>query len=307
MVRNKQITRVQEIIYELKVDEGMTKDVIVANSTMYMSDLGNIFLSKSISGVPVVDNGDVIGFVSIWDYIKWLAKNDGDCMISKTMTRKVKTVFTYSPFAEVLKKFDRYKCTCFPVIDDNLKLVGVLTKGDIIRSILKKLEVEYLDEDIHTYRASHIFEDIIAEKTTLKFQYSIKGKEFKRAGECATNLKKTLKRLGFQVQVIRRVAIAVYEAEMNMIVFCDSGEILAEVEQDRITILATDCGPGIEDIEQAMVPGYSTAPDWVRELGFGAGMGLYNIKKCSDDFKILSTIGKGTELRIDIFLSPDKE
>ena len=83
--------------------------------------------------------------------------------------------------------------------------------------------------------------------------------------------------------------------------------LLAEVEQDRITILATDCGPGIEDIEQAMVPGYSTAPDWVRELGFGAGMGLYNIKKCSDDFKILSTIGKGTELRIDIFLSPDKE
>ena len=307
MENTRQITKIQEFIYEIKVKEVMTKDVIVVDSTMNMSVLGDIFLSKRIYGVPVINNGEIAGIITIRDYIGWLVNREEDCPIENKMSRQVKTVFDYSPLVEALRNFESYRFTCFPVIDKNHKLVGIVTKGDIIRCVLKKMEADHPEEDIYTYRASHIFEDIIAEKLTLNFHYTIKCKDFQQAGDCATSLKKTLKRLGFHSQVVRRVAIAVYEAEMNMIVFADEGEIFAEVNPSKIKIYARDRGPGIEDIEKAMLPGFSTAPDWVRELGFGAGMGLNNIKKCSDELKILSDVGKGTELEFEILFAPDSD
>ena len=100
--------------------------------------------------------------------------------------------------------------------------------------------------------------------------------------------------------MIRRVAVATYEAEMNIVIFTDGGELVAEVRPDSIRIDALDKGPGIPDIERAMQPGYSTAPTWVQEMGFGAGMGLPNIKKNSDDFRIESKVGIGTTLWITI-------
>jgi len=103
----------------------------------------------------------------------------------------------------------------------------------------------------------------------------------------------------------RRVAIAAYEAEMNLIIHTDNGgELIAEIQPEVIRIVATDNGPGIPDIEQAMQPGFSTAPNWIRELGFGAGMGLANIKKCSDSMKLESQVGVGTRLEIVIKVSP---
>jgi anti-sigma regulatory factor (Ser/Thr protein kinase) len=111
-----------------------------------------------------------------------------------------------------------------------------------------------------------------------------------------------LSRLGIHPQVIRRVAVATYEAEINIVVYSNGGEIVAEVRPDRIKIEAMDKGPGIPDIELAMTPGYSTAPEWVREMGFGAGMGLPNIKACSDKMELKSTVGVGTYLTIYIYL-----
>jgi serine/threonine-protein kinase RsbT len=115
-------------------------------------------------------------------------------------------------------------------------------------------------------------------------------------------LKRTLSRLGIHPQVIRRVAVATYEAEINIVVYTDGGEIVAEVRPDRVKIEAVDKGTGIPDIEQAMQPGFSTAPEWVREMGFGAGMGLPNIKACADKMELKSTIGVGTRLTIIIYL-----
>jgi len=246
--------------------------------------------------------------ISLEDFIKWLASGQNDCPIAEKMSRKVETVFEDSPLLEAVSRFDRFRFGRFPVIGrKDEKLVGIITKGDIIEGLLKKLEVEYQEEEIYTYRASHIFEDIVADKAILRFQYWVKGKDFEHAGECASGLKKTLKRLGFHPQVVRRVAIATYEAEMNMIIFAEEGEIIAEVEPDRLKIRVQDIGPGIEDIEKAMQPGYSTAPEWVRELGFGAGMGLDNIKNCSDEMSINSTVGKGTQLEIGISLDYKKD
>jgi len=100
--------------------------------------------------------------------------------------------------------------------------------------------------------------------------------------------------------VIRRVAVATYEAEINIVVYAEGGEIVAEVRPNHIKIEALDKGPGIPDIQQAMQPGFSTAPDWVREMGFGAGMGLPNIKNCADQMQLESTVGVGTHLTIII-------
>jgi anti-sigma regulatory factor (Ser/Thr protein kinase) len=103
-------------------------------------------------------------------------------------------------------------------------------------------------------------------------------------------------------KVIRRAAVATYEAEMNIVIFTDGGEIIAEVRPDRIRIEFLDKGMGIPDIEQAMQPGFSTAPPWVQEMGFGAGMGLPNIQTCSDEMELESEMGVGTHLEIIIYI-----
>lgn len=130
--------------------------------------------------------------------------------------------------------------------------------------------------------------------------YCIKGGNFDHAGEASSQLKRNLQTLGLPPDAIRRIAIASYEAEMNLVVFTEGGELVACVEPRKVTINAVDIGPGIPDIELAMQPGYSTAPDWVRELGFGAGMGLPNIKKCSDEMKLESKVGVGTNLQFTV-------
>jgi len=182
----------------------------------------------------------------------------------------------------------------------NGKLVGIITKGDIIERLLRKLEIDYHEEEIHRYRASHIFEDITADKVTLTFQSYVKGNDFGQAGEASSRIKKTLERLGIHPQIVRRAAIASYEAEMNLVIYTDGGKITVAVRPDKISIGVKDTGPGIADIQKVMEPGYSTASEWVRELGFGAGMGLVNIKKCADKMNLMSKVGKGTHLKISI-------
>jgi len=232
-----------------------------------------------------------------------MACGEMDASIEEKMTKKVETLYADEPLVRAVSKFDRYGFGRFPVIDrDQGKLVGMLTKGDIIEGLLKRLEIDYQEEEIHRYRASHIFEDIVADRTRLNFQYNIVGQDFNRAGESASALKKTLLRLGFQPQIVRRVAIAAYEAEMNIVIFTNGGQISARVQPERIKIEASDTGPGITDIERAMQPGFSTAPEWVQELGFGAGMGLSNIKKCVDKMTLTSQVGKGTDLQATIYI-----
>ncbi len=302
MGKAKKFSKIHEFMYELKAGDGMTEEVVFVGPDVNMSEAGRILRSKHISAVPVIDRDKIVGLLCMKDYIQWLENSEEDCPVAEKMTGKVKTVFDFLPLVEVLKKFEKYRYRLFPVINDDLELVGIINEGDIIKCIFKKLEEAYLEEEIQTARATHIFEDIVADKASMKFQYRIIGNDFKRAGECASGLKKTLKRFGLHSHIIRRVAIATYEAEMNMIVFAIEGEITAELEQNKLIISAIDTGPGIEDIEKAMRPGYSTAPEWVKDLGFGAGMGLYNIKKCSDTMNIHSIPGEGTHLEINFIL-----
>lgn len=131
--------------------------------------------------------------------------------------------------------------------------------------------------------------------------YVIPGDDFQVAGEASSNFKSVLKKLGIESDVIRKVAIAMYEAEINTMIHGGGGECEAEILKDSIRITFTDHGPGIPDIELAMQEGYSTASDRIREMGFGAGMGLPNMKKYADDMKIL-TGSEGTTLTLIINL-----
>ncbi len=134
----------------------------------------------------------------------------------------------------------------------------------------------------------------------MNLHYEVNGDDFSVAGENSSKVKKTLKQLGFNPEVIRRVAIAMYEAEINMVIHANGGYIDAEITPERIKINLCDNGPGIPDMEKAMQEGFSTATNTVRELGFGAGMGLPNIKKYSDELNITTEIGKGTNVEIII-------
>ena len=133
-------------------------------------------------------------------------------------------------------------------------------------------------------------------------KYVLSGDDFSIAGEASSSFKAVLKKLGIDPTVIRRVAIAMYEAEINTIVHGGGGECEASIEGDKITLVFKDDGPGIKDVDLAMQEGYSTATEKIRELGFGAGMGLPNIKRYTDDMRIETVIGKGTTLTLVINL-----
>ena len=136
----------------------------------------------------------------------------------------------------------------------------------------------------------------MTENKSLKMSYEVAGNDFERAGEASAKIKKMLQRIGVPAEVVRRIAIGTYEAEMNAIIHAGGGNVAAETFTDATVITVSDRGPGIPDVDKALEEGYSTAPDYVRQMGFGAGMGLPNMVKCSDDFDISTEVGEGTTI-----------
>ncbi|MEA3339163.1 MAG: CBS domain-containing protein [Chloroflexota bacterium] len=297
----KEVTKLQALAYELNIGQAMTRDVITVSPDSTITEFTEVLRTNRISGTPVVEQGRMVGIISIENLIKAMAAGETDVVVREKMTIEPVTLYADEPLVHAVGKFSQLGFGRFPVIDRAGELVGIITQGDIARAMLKRLEVDYHEEELHRYRASHIFEDIIADQVGLVFGYRVAAGDINQAGEASSGLKKTLSRLGIPPQVIRRVAVATYEAEMNMVIFTDGGEIIAEVRPDRIKVEFLDKGPGIPDIEQAMQPGFSTAPSWVREMGFGAGMGLPNIKNCSDEMNLESKVGVGTHLEIVIY------
>ena len=138
--------------------------------------------------------------------------------------------------------------------------------------------------------------------SALKWTYEVDGSDFTRAGEASSNVKKKLRALGVPSDVIRKVSIALYEGEINMVIHANGGVIDVEMSPDRITMVLKDTGKGIPDIDKAMQAGYSTAADEVRSLGFGAGMGLPNMKKNTEEMRIESTVGVGTTVYMTVYI-----
>ena len=137
---------------------------------------------------------------------------------------------------------------------------------------------------------------------SIKLTYQVSDDDFTRAGEASSNVKSKLKMMNVPPDAIRKVAISMYEGEINMVIHANGGTITVEISKDCITMVLADKGTGIKNIEQAMQAGFSTAPDNIRTLGFGAGMGLPNMKKYSDEMDIQTEIGVGTTVTMKVYI-----
>ena len=138
---------------------------------------------------------------------------------------------------------------------------------------------------------------------TIRLTYNVSDDDFTRAGEASSDVKGKLKKMNVPPEIIRKVAISMYEGEINMVIHANGRTITVDISKDCITMVLADKGPGIKDIEQAMQAGYSTAPDNIRTLGFGAGMGLPNMKKYSDEMNIETEIGVGTTVTMKVYIA----
>ena len=303
----REISRVEELSYELRICDTMTRDVKTATPSTRISQLLEILRVRHMSGLPVLEKDELIGIISIEDIVHAMEQNDLDAPVSKHMSTRIYTVQEYEPVVKAIEKFSQYRVGRLPVLNESGKLVGIITKGDITRGILTALQKDYKVEEVRRYRASHLFEDITSDRTSLIMRYNIKAGDYQNGGQASSNIKRALLRLGASPQLARQCGIAIYEAEMNLVIHTTEGGIIRmQIDPRRILMQVTDTGPGIPDINLALQAGYSTASQEVRNMGFGAGMGLANMRRCVDRLELESTPGKGTKLVMEIMLSPDE-
>ena len=297
-----EITKVQELIYTTRVESVMASNVIAIDPSFTMSQVKDLMRDKRISGAPVVKEKQVIGIVTISDVIRSMEEGKLDFLVTDLMTSDVRTVSKDAMVTDVVNNLGRQGFSRLPVVDQDGSLVGIVTTGTLIRSLLMQMDKSFQKneaEKLYTYRASHIFQDISSDDTSLLLRYFVNERDFDNAGKASSLIKRSLQRLMLLPQIVRRVGVAVYEAEMNLVIHTDiGGEITVEVRKDRVNISTVDHGPGIANLKQVLQPGFSTAPEWIRDMGFGAGMGLANIRRVSDVMKLTSSPGQGTRLEI---------
>jgi CBS domain-containing protein/anti-sigma regulatory factor (Ser/Thr protein kinase) len=302
------ISKAQELVYELLVKEVMKTEVIVVSPDSTMKELMAILRVNRISGTPVVKDGKLIGIISIEDLIKAFAQQRFNDLVSDHMTANVVTVRADDHAVQAVELFAQHGFGRLPVLDREGNLVGIITGSNITNGLLDTLNKQMQSEEVRRYRASHIFEDIVSDNTSLVLRYQIDARNFDKGGQASSTLKKTLQRLGVDPVLLRRINVSAYEAEMNLIIHTENGgEMRVEISPERIVLVTEDTGPGIEDVDQAFKPGYSTAADWVRELGFGAGMGLCNIKRYSDQVAMTSIPGRGSVLSAVFMIGSEKD
>ena len=303
----REISRVEELSYDLKVNETMTREVKTVSPDLQLSNVLEILRVERISGVPVQEGGKLVGILSIEDIVIAMGKNDLASPVRKYMSKPLYCVSTYDPVVKAIEVFSESRVGRLPVVDEKGRLVGIITKGDVTRGILNALQKDYKVEELRRYRASHLFEDITSDRTSLILRYQIKARDYINGGQASSHIKRALLRLGASPQLARQCGIAIYEAEMNLIIHSDRGGIVrVQIEPYRILMQTTDNGPGIPDVKLALQAGWSTAPEEAREMGFGAGMGLVNIRRCVDRMELESTVGKGTKLLMEITLQADE-
>lgn len=302
-----EFTKLQELVYEVKIEDVMAKDVVTVTPDLTMSEFREVLRSRRISGTPVVDQGELVGIISIEDLIKCAVAGEMDVRVGDRMTAHPLTIRASESVVLGVNYFNRHGFGRFPVVDKGGHLVGILTRGDIIRGLLKQLDMEYHEEEVLRHRVSHIFDELVSDLTSISLHYYVAARDFDKAGQASSKIKRALNRLGFSPQIVRRVAIATYELEMNQVIHTISGgDIIAEIQPEKIIIRAVDTGPGIPDIEKALQPGFSTAEEWIREMGFGAGMGLVNVKKCADELLVESPNQMWTSVKVAIYFDEER-
>ena len=298
---SRKITIAQVLVYELRVRDAMSHPPFTALPSDSLRTIQQLMKQHKISGVPIQLGSKLLGIVSIEDIITALDEGHIDDLAEKWMARGVITIRDHFSLVRAVAEFERHGFGRFPVVDSTDRLVGVLTRGDITNCLMHQLEKRA--EEAIAFEAASLAaraSDELARRIVIRAQ--VRTGDYDSAGKVSQRLRQVLRERGIDPDVRRRAAIVVYEAETNIIIHSLGGEITVAVDPDKVVVDAVDAGPGIEDINQAMQEGWSPAGRLPRELGFGAGMGLPNMKKCSDVFEIKSSNGQKTFVHSEVFL-----
>lgn len=283
-----------ELIQRLKVRDVMTSKLVTVSRSDSMHAVQELMRRMKISGVPVEENGRIFGLVSVDNIIRALGGGYINDPCSKHMSTKLVVLEDDMPLSFALRYFDRYRYGRFPVLNRDQRLVGIICQRDINRALLVELSKEL--NRIESV-SSHMPGADMAYSIYVLREFPICKYDFENAGKAANQIKQVLQEKKFPPKVIRRIAVAAYELEINLCVHSDGGVLSWQISNGRAEIIARDAGPGIEDVVWACRDGTTTANEWIRSLGFGAGMGLVNVKRVSDEFEITSKKGSGTTVK----------
>ncbi len=290
---------IMELLQRIKIREVMRTDVITLSRRDTMRRAQEVMRKNHISGIPIAESGRLYGIVSVDDIIRALTGGWIDDVIVRHMSTHLIVLEADMPLAFALKYFENYNYGRFPVLNKEHRLVGVVSQRDITRSLLYELTVEInrLEQktakpDVENHGENYLFRE-----------WAVVHNDLENAGKAANDIKALLRERNLDRRLTRRIAVAAYELEINICIHSHGGALTFMIADDEATIVAKDTGPGIPDVVWACQDGTSTANDWIRSLGFGAGMGLANSKRVSDRFDIQSVMGKGTTVTCKFKLS----
>ena len=295
-----------ESIYTVRVKEAMNANPMRVSPDDTMRTAKNIMKENGLSGLPVVDGNRLAGILSLYDIMACYDNGSMDDKVSKYMSRDVILLEEDMPISFAINYFNKFKFRRFPVINKNKELTGMITARDLTAAMLNNINKQLQKYDKLNMRLSDPDPADIRSDTVIYRQFIVHKYDFENAGKVTSEIKKILKDRGIKQSIIRRVSIAAYELEINLVVHSDGGVLIFQLLPDAIMIKTQDKGPGIPDLEKALTDGFSTASEWIRSQGFGAGMGLPNVKRVSNDFQISSDI-TGTEVKIKINLGNEED
>lgn len=291
---------VTERIYEIRVEKIMKTDIARVTPKTMMSELKDAIKENNYACIPVLEGEKLVGQISIAEYVDWLTSDREDVPIEEIMEREYKTLHIDEPVITAIRELDHYGLRGLSVVEQTTeKFLGLICRCTMMEGVLAELDVSEKTDETER-KIDCLLKNIESESAVLTLYYNVEPKSLEYGGEISSSIRADLYKLGLPGSIVRRVAIAAYEAEMNLLSYAGGGVFTLLLNAETLNMKIEDTGPGIPNVKKAMEPGFSTAPNWVRELGFGAGMGLQNIKNCSDNFKINSTVGEGTVLYIDI-------
>lgn len=276
-------TLILELIYRLKIRDVMTHPVFTIAPSTSMREAQRLMKENRCSGLPVMEGRRLTGIVSMDDVIRALDEGAITDQAESRMTRNVIVLEEDMPLSFAISYLDKYHFGRFPVLNAGKDLVGIITSRDVIMALLLEINKEIEQLEVSSDKRESTGSGFRLEFTTRRF-------DFETAGRLSTEVKRRLTDRGYPSKAVRRVAVACYELEMNQVVHSHGGTVRVTLDAatGRVEVTAADTGPGIPNVEQALQEGFSTATEWVRSLGFGAGMGLPNVRRVSDFFEIQS-------------------
>ena len=285
---------IMELLQRLRVKDVMRADnihCVVRTDSMRFAQ--NLMKRNKVSGIPVVEDRRLFGIVSVNDIIKaleggWIQEPVADHMVTNLVVLEEDM-----PLAFAIKYFQNYSFGRFPVLNKDRDFVGIVTQRDLTKVLMNELTKELVRLEGNPVAESKAHREGELPYYSMR-QFPVVHNDLSNAGKAANEIKRMLAEAGVDKKLIRRVAVAAYELEINVCIHSLGGSVTFILDTGKATVVAKDRGPGIKDVEWACQDGTSTANDWIRSMGFGAGMGLANAKRVSDSFSITSKIPSGT-------------